>query len=385
MARYPIGRRVTVHYDPASPKVAVLEPGLGPNAGHYLQGLRRGRVLRRDRAADRVRDSLGNRPPRLTPVHGRTRPLSPGRVSRRHQMTEDGTDPGEDVAATGEVAPRPTWHRLALPAAGWLLVAGLFECAVETALRGSPLRWYVAAVVILWIVAMVLARRVLRDAVRISTGVLLFSGLVAIATWRLGAAADPGLHLCGLALPRIGVGLVLFAVVSALLLLLRLRLPRRADYVVGALFVLGVYSLPPLAIALYRGIPLAGAIRGDALWPDLPAWLQGGVIGLAGAAAVGAPRRGQCIGPRGARPGEPRQGGGARTPRRDDPDSVLRRVDRDVSCRPAEPQGRLLRSLPGLRPSRRPGRTSRPPQVPSRRSPPCLRRGRPRRPPGRSS
>jgi hypothetical protein len=38
VARYPIGRPVTAHFNPANPKVAVLEPGLGANAGHYHKG-----------------------------------------------------------------------------------------------------------------------------------------------------------------------------------------------------------------------------------------------------------------------------------------------------------------------------------------------------------
>ncbi len=38
VARYPAGRRVTAYYSPANPKIAVLEPGLGPNAGHYYKG-----------------------------------------------------------------------------------------------------------------------------------------------------------------------------------------------------------------------------------------------------------------------------------------------------------------------------------------------------------
>jgi hypothetical protein len=38
VSRYPMGQRVTAYYNPANPKVAVLEPGLGPNAKHYCKG-----------------------------------------------------------------------------------------------------------------------------------------------------------------------------------------------------------------------------------------------------------------------------------------------------------------------------------------------------------
>ena len=38
VARYPVGHRVTAHYSPRNPKVAVLEPGLGANAKHYYKG-----------------------------------------------------------------------------------------------------------------------------------------------------------------------------------------------------------------------------------------------------------------------------------------------------------------------------------------------------------
>ncbi len=38
VARYPLGQRVKAFYSPANPKLAVLEPGLGANAGHYDKG-----------------------------------------------------------------------------------------------------------------------------------------------------------------------------------------------------------------------------------------------------------------------------------------------------------------------------------------------------------
>ncbi len=38
VARYTVGQPVTAYYNPAKPQIAVLEPGLGPNAGHYYKG-----------------------------------------------------------------------------------------------------------------------------------------------------------------------------------------------------------------------------------------------------------------------------------------------------------------------------------------------------------
>jgi hypothetical protein len=38
VGRYSVGSRVTAHYNRANPKLAVLEPGLGTNAGHYVKG-----------------------------------------------------------------------------------------------------------------------------------------------------------------------------------------------------------------------------------------------------------------------------------------------------------------------------------------------------------
>jgi len=45
VARYPAGGRVTAYYDPANPKVAVLEPGLGANARRYCKGFAVGAIF----------------------------------------------------------------------------------------------------------------------------------------------------------------------------------------------------------------------------------------------------------------------------------------------------------------------------------------------------
>jgi len=171
---------------------------------------------------------------------------------------------------------QPVW-----PVAATVLIAVLLlETAVETFWRGSPIRWFVLAVVACWALLMVPAALFLEWGGRLWLTVLAAVGLVVFAVWRVGSASDSALIVATLSLPRVLAGLCAAAVLLAVLLLLRARAVRRLPVVVAILVLAGLYCFLPLAFASVYPRPIVDVVRGAGYWSAPPISLQGAYLGL---------------------------------------------------------------------------------------------------------
>lgn len=165
-------------------------------------------------------------------------------------------------------------------AATTLLAILLVETAVETFWRGSPIRWWVLAVIACWACAMVPASLFLGWGSRLWLTVLATVGVVVFAVWRAGTPADPGLAVLTLTLPRVLAGLSAVAVVFTVVLLVRARTIQRLPWLMGLIVLAGMYCLLPFLFAFLYPQPLADTVRGAGYWTAPPLWLQGAYLAL---------------------------------------------------------------------------------------------------------
>ena len=161
-----------------------------------------------------------------------------------------------------------------------LLALLLLETATETFWRGSPIRWWVLAVVACWAVLMVPAALFSGWGGRLWLTVLAAVGLVVFAVWRVGAGADPGLGVLTLSLPRVVAGLSTAAVLLTVTLLVHARLVRRVPWLLGIIILAGVYCLLPLVFACVYPRPIGDVVLGTGYWAAPALWLQGAYLGL---------------------------------------------------------------------------------------------------------
>ena len=189
---------------------------------------------------------------------------------------------GPQSAAGG--APRPSSTTLSSPmwpiAATTVLALLLIETAVETFWRGSPIRWWVLAVIASWICAMVPAALFLGWGSRLWLTVLAAVGVVVFAVWRVGAGADPALAVLTLSLPRVLAGLSAAAVVLTVVILVRTRAVQRLPWFIALVILAGMYCLLPFLFAFLYPQPLADTVRGAGYWTAPPLWLQGAYLAL---------------------------------------------------------------------------------------------------------
>ena len=187
------------------------------------------------------------------------------------------TSPSRGSArVSSTIPPSPLWPM----AATTLLALLLLETAVETFWRGSPIRWWVLAVIACWACAMVPAALFLGWASRLWLTVLATVGVVVFAVWRVGAGADPALAVLTLSLPRVLAGLSAVAVVLTAVLLVRTRAVQRLPWLMGLVILAGMYCLLPYLFAFLYPQPLVDTVRGAGYWTAPPLWLQGAYLAL---------------------------------------------------------------------------------------------------------
>jgi hypothetical protein len=170
-------------------------------------------------------------------------------------------------------APRPSGFVLIAGAS--LLMALLLETAGENLWRASPLRWWTLIAVGVWALAMAAGRRVIGWRGRLTGTVVVLLGLVAAASFRVGAETTPGFHVASLALGRVIAFIAAAGVTFACVALLSLPGARKRWWLMLVAACAGLYSLIPIVVALVRDIPLSRAVRGEGLWTLPPFWLQG--------------------------------------------------------------------------------------------------------------
>jgi hypothetical protein len=175
--------------------------------------------------------------------------------------------------------PADRWHPWVFAPAALLVFALLIDLAVETALAGSPLRWWIAAAVGVFIPLLALLWKRLGWNTRF--GLLAFGlfGLVVGAAW-----APEGLvqGLTGLQQPTASVlaGTTALALLVAGITLLRWRFLHLA--LRGLLTLLAAYAVAAFVLAILGGTPYASLFHGESFYTRLPFYLQGALVGAFG-------------------------------------------------------------------------------------------------------
>lgn len=163
--------------------------------------------------------------------------------------------------------------------ATFVVVALLLDAAVETALSGSPQRWWVVAAVAVAAVLLGLAWRRIRWDTRFGLLMVVLLGLAAGTAW-----APEGL-VQGLAALRQPTAAVL-AGASVLGLLLAgvaaLRWGFLHPAVRALLLLLAAYGIAGFVFAILRGTSFAGLFHGESFFEKVPFYLQGAVVGALG-------------------------------------------------------------------------------------------------------
>jgi hypothetical protein len=169
-----------------------------------------------------------------------------------------------------------------------VLLVALFDAAAETLWSGSPLRWWVAPPIVVFVAAVLGLWRpggaLLRRVGPASAAATLAAGLLAllgITAW-LPGGLDNGVRMAGQSTSAVLAVLTCAAVVVAAVALMRALapLPRTARLV--SAFVVAVcasYAVASLALGLYERTPYVFLFHGAASWQRMPSFLQGAWLG----------------------------------------------------------------------------------------------------------
>lgn len=169
-----------------------------------------------------------------------------------------------------------------------ILVLALLDAVVETIWSGSPIRWWVAPPVVLFVALVVWLWRpggaLLRRVGPASAAATLTGGmlaLLAITAWLPGGLTN-GVRMAGQPTSTVLALLTCAAVVAAAVTLVRAvaSLPRPARLVSVVLVALcASYAMASLALSVYERTPYALLFHGAASWQRVPSFLQGAWLG----------------------------------------------------------------------------------------------------------
>ena len=208
----------------------------------------------------------------------------PVNASSPTSFQSNSTDPAADGGGAGNSKfGFERWRPL-----GWLVLAAILyltiaDAAVESFIRGSPLRWYIAGAAILYLGSCAALWRLkpllwARSswANQAATSFLVLLALLTASAW-LPDGLERGLSLFGQ--PTSTVLAILSAAVVAICGVLLARLafvPLAGKIAIGLLTAYGVVAF---LLALKSGTPYASLFHGGSVWTGLPVWLQGAVVG----------------------------------------------------------------------------------------------------------
>src|SRR4030095_10325650 len=163
----------------------------------------------------------------------------------------------------------------------WQLLAAvayavLLESAIETFVRGSPVRWWVAAIAALYAGITAACWRRTSWSAHAASSSLLLIGMLALTDWPPGGLADSA-RLLGLSTSTLlSVAVATGVTVGAFVLGRSARLPRGFRV---AITVLAAYSVIAFLYGAAAGVPFASFFSGHSFWRALPFLLQGAAVG----------------------------------------------------------------------------------------------------------
>jgi transglutaminase-like putative cysteine protease len=218
---------------------------------------------------------------RPAPIERKSTPQSDSKLG-----SSTAVDHTKPVAGGGDQ--RDSSNHMRLPRVAWAVLAialylVIADAAVETFLRDSPLRWWVAGTsvgyfglcAVVWRLMPKLWRR-LDWASQAALSLIVLLALMSATAWMPGGL-EQGLNLLGQ--PTSIVLAAFSAVVVALsgILLVRLQFIPLAGKVVAGL--LALYGVLAFVFAIGATTPYASLFHGQSQWTRLPFWLQGAVVG----------------------------------------------------------------------------------------------------------
>jgi hypothetical protein len=177
----------------------------------------------------------------------------------------------------------PRWHGIVWAALAVVLYLAIADAAVETFLRDSPLRWWIAGAAVLYLALCAAVWRLmpklwrrLNWANQAGLSLLVLLALMSATVWMPGGL-EQGLNLIGQ--PTSIVLALATAVVVALsgIFLARLRFVPLAGKIVAGL--LAAYGVAAFLLAVNAGTPYSSLFHGASQWTRLPFWLQGATVG----------------------------------------------------------------------------------------------------------
>jgi len=172
---------------------------------------------------------------------------------------------------------------LAFAALAAVLYLTVVEAAVESFVRGSSLRWYIACGAIVYLTGCAAVWRLKpalwarwSSANQAAASFLILLVLLTATAW-LPRGLEDGLRLFGL--PTASVLALSSAVVIAIcgFLIARLAFVPLPAKIAGGL--LSAYGVAAFLLAVKSGTPYASLFHGGSVWAKLPSWLQGAVLG----------------------------------------------------------------------------------------------------------
>ncbi|HXW75897.1 MAG TPA: hypothetical protein VEJ20_00650 [Candidatus Eremiobacteraceae bacterium] len=157
-----------------------------------------------------------------------------------------------------------------------ILYIALLDAAIETFVAGSPIRWVVAGVVIVYAAITVLTWK--REAIGSKTlsSVIVLALLTAYSGWSTGSLAAGGLVLAQQSAAVIGAALLIVVLLVAVIALVFAR--SMPLWLRACAVVLSLYLILPLVASLRGSSGASAALAGTAMPFAQPFWLRGAYL-----------------------------------------------------------------------------------------------------------
>jgi hypothetical protein len=216
--------------------------------------------------------------PKSDPSLG-SKPSSPAR-----SVEQSGAAPDAKVAGAPDNAnSHPRWYGIVWATLAIAMYVAIADAAVETFLRQSPLRWWIAGAAALYLGLCVASWRLLPGiwrrmdwATQAAVSLVVLLVLLGATAW-MPEGLDRGLSLFGQTTSTV------FAVVSAVVVALSGVLLARLPFIPVpgkiAVGLLAAYGVAAFLLAVHAETPYASLFHGGSQWTRLPFWLQGAIVG----------------------------------------------------------------------------------------------------------
>lgn len=210
-------------------------------------------------------------------------PESPAAAAAAGAQSNGAAPGAKDADKPDSASSDPRWYRIVWGTLAIVLYVSIADAAIETFVRQSSLRWWIAGAAALYFVLCAAVWRLMPGiwrrtdwAMRATVSLVVVLALLSASAW-MPDGLEQGLSLFGQTTSTV------LAVVSAVLVVLSgvflVRLPfipLPGKIVAG---LLAGYGVAAFLLAVRAGTPFASLFHGGSQWTRLPFWLQGATLG----------------------------------------------------------------------------------------------------------